>query len=125
MSPISTGVVFWVNGVAHKYYENQPDIVYKAVKRTLAELDQVITYDEPYGKGYKLIAGKRNRISLTISKTDENICELNIRINYVGDKEFAELIYKRIDKQLDIIQFDKDGKPTKKSIKSTLDAHSN
>lgn len=122
MSPISTGVVFWINGVAHKYYENEPGIVYKAVKRTLNELEQEITSDKSHGKGYKIIAGKKNSIILTISKTDDNICELNIRVNYIGDKEFAELIYKRVDKQLDIIQFNKDGKPTKKSIKSALDA---
>jgi hypothetical protein len=53
-------------------------------------------------------------ITESIQKADKNITKLNIRINYLGDKEFAELIYKKVDEQIDIIEFDPQGNPTKK-----------
>lgn len=114
VSPISTGIVYWANGEAHKYYENDTEIIYRAVKHVMDDLEQKIYYDEPHiGIKYKIIAGNNNRFSIRIDKIDKDICRMNIRINYLGDKNFAELIYKKIDEKLNTIEFNDDGKIVK------------
>lgn len=114
ISPIVTGVVHWVNGESHKYYENESDVIYRSTKHALRELDQEIKKDVLNDNQYEIIAGNENRFAITIEKADKNITRLNIRINYLGDKEFAELIYSKVDQQIDIIEFDPQGNPTKK-----------
>jgi hypothetical protein len=111
IGPIVTGVIYWVNGEAHKYYESESDIVYRSTKHALRELDQEITRDTEKNGQYKIIAGNENRFSISIEKADKNITRLNIRINYIGDKDFAELIYKKVDEQINIIEFDPQGNP--------------
>lgn len=123
ISPIVTGVIYWVNGEAHKYYEHEPDTVYRSTKHALRELDQEIKKDVKNNDQYEIIAGNENRFSITIQKADKNITKLNIRINYLGDKEFAELIYKKVDEQIDIIEFDPQGNPTKKHFSEIYNQH--
>lgn len=114
VSPITTGIVYWVNGEAHKYYKNDVETIYRATHRVLASLEQKISHENrDAGKKYKIIAGNRNRFAIRIDKIDKDICRMNIRINFMGDKDFAELIYKEIDKQIDVIDFNDEGKVTK------------
>lgn len=111
VSPITSGIVYWINGEAHKYYKNDIDTVYRSANRVLVEMEQRISYEETKpGKKYKIIAGNNNRFAIRIDKIDKDICRMNIRINYIGDKPFAELIYKEIDKQLDVLEFKDNGK---------------
>jgi hypothetical protein len=113
VSPITSGVVYWVNGEAHKYYKSDIDTIYRSLNRVMLELDQKIYHLEiKPGKKYKIIAASKNRFSIRLDKIDENICRMNIRINYLGDKDFAELIYKEIDKQIDVLEFKNNGKIT-------------
>lgn len=114
IGPIVTGVIYWVNGEAHKYYENEPDVVYRATKHALTELGQEITKDTEKNGEYKVVAGNENRLSISIEKVDKNITRLSIRINYIGDKDFAELVYKKVDERINIIEFDPQGNPTNK-----------
>jgi hypothetical protein len=113
VSPITTGIVYWINGEAHKYYKNDAETIYRATNRVLLSLEQKTSYEHKEGSHYKIIAGNNNRFSIRIDKVDKGICRMNIRINFMGDKDFAELIYKEIDKQLDVIEFNDNGKITK------------
>src|ERR1700744_2644215 len=110
VSPIVTGVVYWVGAEAHKYYENEPDIIYRATKHVLTELDIPIKSEHFDKEHYKIVAGNlgiaKNRFEFDIERADKKITKLSIRIDYIGDKPLAELIYSKIDEQLNIIQFD-------------------
>jgi len=113
IGPTVTGVIYWVNGDAHKYYEEDPSVIYRSTKHVLADLNLSISKDEAKNNSYYIVAGEKNTFSIVIEKTDKNMTKLNIRINYLGDKDMAELIYKKIDAQLDTIIFDPSGVPTR------------
>jgi hypothetical protein len=115
VGPIVTGVAMWMDGEAHKYYDNEPDVLYRATKRALRDLNIPITSDEPgEDETYSIVAGDEDRFSINIRRAKEGIGEVKIRVNFMGDKPYAELIYSRIDDTLDRIDFDNDGVPTQK-----------
>ncbi len=107
VGPIVTGVVMWVEGEAHKYYNNDTDVLYRATKRSLRELNIPITKDRPGNNGnYHIVAGDEDRFSINIRRAKQGISEVKIRVNFMGDKPYAEMIYSRIDTSLDRIDFD-------------------
>jgi len=112
IGPAVTGVIYWVNGDAHKYYEENLEVVYRSTKHALNELNLSITKDEPKDNSYYILAGGENRFSIHITKAEKNLTKLSIRINILGDKDMAELIYKKVDNQLDTIIFNPQGNPT-------------
>ena len=114
IGPITTGVIYWVNGEAHQYYEYPSEVVYRTTKHTLQELNIPISKDNVNSDSRQIIAGENNRFKIKITQPEKNISKLSIRINTLGDKDLAELIYKKIDKNIEIIEFDPEGNPTKK-----------
>lgn len=117
IGPVVTGVIYWINGEAHQYYNEDPEILYRATKKSLKDLELLIIKDEKKSKLKEfhayLLAGDNNRFAIKIDQADKNISKISIRINYIGDKEFAELIYEKIKTNIPIILFDKDGNPVK------------
>lgn len=114
ISPAVTGVLYWVNGEAHQYYEQDKYTIYKTTKKVLTELNIPITKDKEESNGYSINAGQKNKFTIRIKTADNSqITKLSIRINTLGDKEYAELIYKKVNENLNIIIFDKQGNPTK------------
>jgi len=114
VSPLVKGVITWVEGEAHKYYNYDSDVVYKAVKRAARELDYEISSDDPPKDGnYKLVVGNDDRFKISIDRIENNITLVSIRINFMGDKPYAELFYKKIDEQVNTIEFNEDGIPIK------------
>jgi len=117
ISPIVKGVVTWVQGEAHKYYNYDSEAVYRAVKRTAKELNYEITSDDPKENGdYKLVVGVNDKFKISVDRIEPNITLVSIRINFMGDKPYAELFYKELDVQLNTIEFDKDGIPIKNDL---------
>lgn len=120
-SPIVTGVVMWYDGEAHKYYNEEARTLYRATKIALKELDHPIKKDEPYKDGgFYLVAGDRDRFRIIIRQVKPHITEVKVRINFMGDKPYAELLYSQIDLNTNSIEFDSEGKPTKNKLRSRL-----
>ena len=117
IGPVVTGVIYWINSEAHQYYNEDSEILYRATKNSLKELNLNINKDQlyPEEKEFKaiLIAGDKNRFSIKINQIDKSISRVSIRVNYIGDKELAELIYEKIKSNIQIIIFDKKGNPTR------------
>ena len=114
VSPIVTGVVMWYEGEAHKYYYEEPSTLYRSTKLALKELDHPILKDETQRNGdYYILAGEGDKFKITIRKVKPHIAEVKMRINFMGNKPYAELIYKHIDNNLNTIDFDPQGHPTK------------
>ena len=113
-SPIVSGVVMWYEGEAHKYYNEEAHTVYRAVKTSVKELDHVIVKDEQTKDGgYYIVAGDTDRFKITIRPVKPHITDVQIRINFMGDKPYAELIYRQVDSNTNTIDFDDQGRPTK------------
>ena len=57
VSPIITGVIMWKQGEAHKYYNEEIKVLYRATKAALKDLDHQISVDQPNGDGFYIVAG--------------------------------------------------------------------
>jgi hypothetical protein len=118
VSPIITGVIMWKDGEARKYYNEETHVMYRAVKISLKELDYPIIKDESYkSEGNYILAGDNDKFKIIIRQVKPHITEVKVRTNFMGDKIYAELLYKQIDSNTNTIEFDSQGKPTKNKEK--------
>jgi hypothetical protein len=107
--------VMWKEGEAQKYYDFESATVYRAAKHASENLQLPILKDEPQeGNSYYLSLGQNDRFSVHISKIERNITLVKVRVNFMGDKPYAELFYKNIDNELSTIEFDREGRPKRK-----------
>lgn len=116
LDPISQGInlyLTWKDGEGHKYYLYDSDTVYRAVKRSCRKLGYQIERDDPptSNRNYYFIAGGNDRFKIKVDPAEKNISRLSIRINFWGDKQYAELIFKEVDDELSVIEFDHQGNP--------------
>jgi hypothetical protein len=113
IAPIVSGIVMWSEGEATKYYDTDSKTLYHASKRVCKELEYTITRDDdPKNGQYYLIAGENNRFKITITEAQNDISSVKIRIDFMGDKPYAELFYKHLDEEISVINFDPEGNPT-------------
>ena len=105
IGPIFSIGVAWMDGEASKYYNSNYCDVAEALREALKELDLPITKN--YQKGdiiyFRVDAGDRFKIK--VERVRENITNLKIRVNIMGDKPYAELIFKKIDEHSKIKVF--------------------
>ena len=111
VSPITSVAIMWLEGEAHKYYPYDEDIVYRATKRALTDMGCEITEDVKCIDGYHLTAGEYDKFKINIERAKQDITQLSVRINFMGDKPYAELLYSKVDDQLSTVRFGEDGKP--------------
>jgi len=106
--PIVNAYVTWLEGEGHAYYATDTVTAYKAVKRILDQLDHPILTDEPDEDGYYyIVAGNNDRFKIKITQIEAYITKVSIRINFMGDKPYAELIYRRLQAELEVIDYEK------------------
>lgn len=118
ISPIVTGVIMWKDGEAHKYYNEESHTLYRATKISLKELNHPIAKDEPSKDGsYSILAGEGDKFHIYIRQVKPHITEVRVRVNFMGDKPYAELLYRQIDSNTNTIDFDDQGKPTKRKLR--------
>jgi len=111
-SPIITGVVMWKEGEAHKYYNEELPTMHRSVKSALKELNLPVTKEEPVKDGFYIVAGDQDRFKIYVLTVKPHITKVNIRVNFMGDRPYAELVYRTTDSYVDTIEFEK-GRPIK------------
>jgi hypothetical protein len=119
VSGIVTGVITWEAGKARKFYTEDTVVMQRATFLSLKNLGYKVKKFEPRKDGaYIVVAGgktsillREDRFAITIKKAKPKITELSMRINYLGDQPYAELIYKEIDNNIFVINYDDSGKP--------------
>lgn len=111
-SPIVTGIVLWKEGEAHKYYNEEMPAMHRSVKTALKELNLPIAKDESTKDGFYIIAGDNDRFKIRIQTIRPHITKVSIRVNFMGDKDYAELVYRTTDSYVDTIEFN-NGRPIK------------
>lgn len=124
VSPIITGIIMWKDGEARKYYNEEISTMYRATKISLKELDHPINSDEQNPEGHYIVAGENDKFKIVLRQVKPHITEVKIRVNFMGDKPYAELLYNQIDANTNTIEFDDQGNPTKlmnlKNLRSNL-----
>jgi len=113
IGPIVTGVIYWKNGEATKYYANDYASVSRATNRALMEMGLPITKKEEGKNSVYIIAGNNNRFKIHVEYVEPNITRLRCRIDFMGDKPYAELMYRKVDDEVGILEFDEQGNPTR------------
>ena len=111
--PIITGIIMWKQGEARKYYNEELLTIYHATKNSLKELNHKITKDEKTKEGYYIVAGEKDKFKINIRAAKQKITEVRVRINFMGDKPYADLLYSTIDANTNTIYFNEEGKPVK------------
>lgn len=114
IGPVVNGIIFWKQGEANKYYNQKPDVVFRASLHALNRMNLKVVKDSNFDKSnFEIIAGNNNRFKIYIKEVDNKITSLKVRINFFGDKQYAELFYKYVDEQIEIIRFDGNGMPVR------------
>lgn len=112
-TPIITGIIIWKDGQAHKYYDLDKDIMYRSVKYSLKDLGFKITKEQKSKKKYTIYAESNDKFSVQVDEIKKEITDVSVRVNTFGNKSYVELLYKKIDENLDTIKFDVKGIPVK------------
>lgn len=107
VGPLIEGAIKWKEGEAQKYYPYDVETVHRATNRALEFLQipsspNSLTPEQPT---VYISAGDKKQYHIKIYKTEKNISEVKIRINFMGNKPYAELIYAAIDEQLNTVVY--------------------
>jgi len=111
LNPIAIGVARWHDGEFVKYYEKEADILYRATKHALEELEYVLDRDEKNRNVFYIVAGENDKFKITIKEIKNNVSELKIRVNFMGNKQYAEMLMEKIDSNLNAIFYNDFGIP--------------
>lgn len=104
VGPAVQGYIMWKDGEGTKYYKCEGYEVYQALKIVLHNLDQKVAQDDikTPGNFYLLTKSSKHSFKINIVHADAGVTALKIRIDFMGDRPYAELIYKTLDEQLGI-----------------------
>lgn len=105
IAPIVSLGIMWVNGEAAKYYATDVDVIHQATKNVLNEFKLKIIEEKVENNSIYIKAGDEDKFKITIVSTRENVTKLLIRVNIMGDKAYAEMLYRHIDEQPGVRQF--------------------
>jgi len=121
VTPLVNGIIMWKDGEAQKYYPFQAKHVYLSTKHALKELDlKILQEKHEKNNTYKITTVKSNKkLAIEIKQIEENISRVDIRVDIMGDKPYAELVYKQIDINVNTIEFDSTGRVKAKAAPDT------
>ncbi len=96
----------WKEGEAHAYFATDRETAYAAVKRAIDNLNhRVAEESRTSDNDYSIIAGNNDRFNIKVVRVEPYITRVSIRVNFMGDKPYAELIYKELIDELDVIEY--------------------
>lgn len=105
IGPIMQLGVMWMNGEAHKYYNTDQETIAVAMREVLKKLDLPIVSEEEDGEILHIRAGDKDRFKIKLNAVRERTTKVSIRVNTMGDKEYAEMIYRHLDSKAGVVQF--------------------
>lgn len=107
IGPIIQLGILWKDGEAHKYYNTDQKTLEAATRKALADLNMTVQgQDAGEGPAISLRAGTDGRtLKIRIASVNDRVSKLSIRVNIMGDKPLAELVYRHVDQQPGVKQF--------------------
>ena len=111
--PVVSGVVVWRNTEANKYYSEDITTLYKSTKMALKELDCVIIEDKTERNSFYLKVGAEGAFTIKIYEINQQKNNIKIKVNLPANIPYADIIYNQIDINLNSIEYDNQGNPTK------------
>lgn len=106
VGPAVQAYVQWKDGEGHMYFKVDKTVAYNALKRTLVELNYQIIEDTVSRNGdYYILAKNKSKFKIKVTGTTDDISCVSIRVNIMGDKDYANLIYDRLSRQMNVVDF--------------------
>jgi len=105
IGPIIQLGVMWYEGEASKYYNTDQETIHIAVKKVLNDLEFPITKETNEGDYIYIIADADDRFKIKVREVRHNVTKLSIRINTWGDRPYAEMIFRHVDREPKVIDF--------------------
>lgn len=112
-SPIITGIIIYKDGKANKYYDIDQEVIKRSVRKSFFDLNIKITKDQKSRGGYSIQGVGHDSFSVVITKVGRDTTCLSVRINTFGNKPYSELFFQKVDSNIEIINYDKEGMPVK------------
>jgi len=107
IGPILQIGIAWIEGEAHKYYNTEHAVLVQATKDALKDLEFPIQEEKEDENIYHILAGDEgeDRFKIKITNVRHNVTKLSIRVNIMGDRPYAEMIYRHVEKQSGVKTF--------------------
>lgn len=101
IGPLFSLGVMWYDGEAKKYYNTDQKTIDASVKFALKELEIPFTEEKTDGNTISIRAGGNgeDRFKIKIVMVKPHTTRLAIRVNIMGDKPYAEMIFRHVDNQ--------------------------
>ena len=94
------GYTIWKGGEATKYFSHDIDATHQAVKQTVEQMKLKTKPLPPPEKGYALETQGQNPLQIRIAPVEKNVTKVMIKSSLLGDKQFTEFFYKKIEDNL-------------------------
>lgn len=105
IGPIISIGLSWLDGEASKYYHCEQTVINLAVHNVLSELQFPIREEWVDGDTIHIKADGVDRFHIKIEHIKDQITNLRIRVNIMGDKPYAELVFRNVDRQPGVKDF--------------------
>ncbi len=105
VDPLINIGIMWFEGEAVKYYNTDEATLERALKGALKELDLAVTKEERKGDTFYVTAGDKARFHIKLTTVRFTTTKLSIRVNVMGDKPYAEMVYRHVDAQPGVKQY--------------------
>jgi hypothetical protein len=105
VGPIINIGIFWMNREAHKYYATPMDEINVAIRVALNDLEMMVSEDYMDDEVRVLKVDENDRFRIRLEPARHNVTKVSILVNTLGDKPYAEMIYRHIDEQPNVEQF--------------------
>lgn len=104
VGPAVQGYMMWKDGEGIRYYNKEGYEVYQALKIVLHNLEHKVGVDEIKTEGnfYMTTKSSKHSFKINIVRADSGVTALKIRIDFMGDKPYVELLCKKLDAQLGV-----------------------
>lgn len=105
LSAAASGVVYWINGEAVKYYDCDAETINQAAQQAFKQMELPVKNDTAKKQGFNIVAGDKDRFTVNIVQVQNNITKVKVRVNFLGDKNYVYLFYQHLDDQINVIEF--------------------
>lgn len=107
IGPILSIGIMWMEGEATKYYNSDQKTMVAAMHETLRELNIPLKNESDKKNTHYINAGdKADRFSIKIYEVRKDVTKVCIRVDTMGDKPYAELIYRHLDQKNGVRTFE-------------------
>lgn len=105
LGPILQIAVMWKQGEATKYYNTEQRQILAATRAAFEELGLPITSESEDGRTINMMVGDDDQFKVKVVAVRDKVTKLSIRVNTFGDRPYAEMVFRHVDKQDGVEQF--------------------